>query len=590
MAKMLERQISMGQRFFTALTILFCVFSTTFSQTTKTFKNHNNPIVKPNADPFVMEKGKLFSASRKSRPQPKDFANSPQAIEIERETAVGDFIDALEIIRENYVDAKTIDYNELAKSSISAMLRTLDPHSNYYDSTEYQELLSDQKSEYVGIGCTIVNYASNGITDTYVTSTYPDSSAFRAGLRFGDKIVAVNGEKMSNQESANVRDKIRGPKGTSIRITVEKASDKRLETIEVKRTIIAQPSIPDAYLLRQGVGYVELTNGFNYTTFDELNVAYRDLQEQGMISLIIDLRDNPGGILDQAVKVAGKFLQNGQVVVTQKGRFEIDNRTLRALNKSSENIPLVVLVDEGSASASEIVAGALQDHDRALIIGEKTFGKGLVQSVIDLPTGSGLTLTTAKYYTPSGRLIQRDYSGVGTYDYFSHKVKISQTEASKTDTGRTVYSGDGITPDESINQINLTATQINLLDPIFFFTREIVNGRIQGFDEYKITRPIQYGHRIRPSDFPATNELLLSFQNFLNRNKLSDITAEQFESNKKFILTRLRYNLATAAFGNVAANQVLIENDLQVAKGIDALPRAQNLALAARKTLQKSNK
>lgn len=569
-----------------ALTLLFCALSVTFSQTTEKTLTIN-PSPQSEVDPFRIEKGSTFSASAK--PQKKqDYG--VQAVEFERDNITNDFIDALDIIRNNYVDAKRINYNELTKSSISAMLRTLDPHSNYFDSADYQELLDDQNSEYVGIGCTIANYVNNGITDTYITSTYPDSPASRAGLRFGDRVIAVNGEKMTAQSSFNVREKIRGPKGTSIRLTIERASDKKIQTVEIKRNIVAQPSIPDAYLLRPGVGYIELSNGFNYTTFDELNVAYNELKTQGMSSLIIDLRDNPGGILDQAVKVAGKFLQNGQVVVSQRGRFAIDNRTMRANNKNAETIPLIVLVDEGSASASEIVTAALQDHDRALIIGEKTFGKGLVQSVIDLPNGSGLTLTTAKYYTPSGRLIQRDYSNVGLYDYFNHKTKIVQTQASKTDTGRLVYSGDGITPDELVKKPKLTATEINLLDPIFLFAREIVSGRVQGFEDYKVSSPIQYGQRIRHSDFAVTEGLLNKFRDYLVKNKVPAINDSEFAENKKFIITRLRYNLATASFGNVAANQVLIEDDLQVAKAIDALPRAQNLALTARRTLQKSNK
>ena len=572
----------MRKTFVFALTVLFCAVSINFSQTDE------KTLSKPKADPFKLENGVYFSASKKSPPKQQEWA--VDSVEFERENVTADFIEALDVIRANYVDSKRLNYNELTKSSLSSLLRTLDPHSNYYDANEYQDLLSDQHSEYVGIGCTIANYINNGKSDTYITSTYPDSSASRAGLRFGDKIIAVNGVNVSGTPSLTVREQIRGQKGTSVRLSVERAATKRIETIEVRRQIVPQPSIPDAYLLRPGVGYIDLSNGFNYTTFDELNVAYQDLREQGMTSLILDLRDNPGGILEQAVRVAGKFLQNGQVVVSQRGRFAIDNRTLKANHKGGENIPLVVLVDEGSASASEIVAGALQDHDRALIIGEKTFGKGLVQSVIDLPGGSGLTLTTAKYYTPAGRLIQRDYSNVGFYDYFNHKVKITQTQSSKTDTGRTVYSGDGITPDEMINKVKLTQTEISLLDSIFFFSRELVSGRIQGFEDYKVIRPIQYGQRVRPGDFAINDELLSNFRNFLSTNKFSTLTNQQFAENKKFIIARLRYNLATASFGNVAANQVLVENDLQVAKAVEALPRAESLALAARKGLQKTNK
>ncbi len=570
----------MRKTFVFALTILFCAVSFNFSQTTDTKKQ----LPKPNPDPFKIEKGSFFSASTKSQPK-KEWG--VDGVEFQRDNITADFIEALDIIRANYVDGKRVNYNELTKSSLASLLRTLDPHSNYYDSNEYQDLLNDQHSEYIGIGCSIANYVNNGITDTYITATYPESSALRAGLRFGDKVIAVNGEPVNGKSSFNVREKIRGPKGTSVRLTIERASTKKIETLEIKRNKVPQPSIPDAYLLRQGIGYIDLSNGFNYTTIEELNIALNDLREQGMTSLILDLRDNPGGILEQAVKVAEKFLPAGQVVVTQKGRFAVDNRTWKSLNKNAEQVPLVVLVDGGSASASEIVAGALQDYDRALIIGEKTFGKGLVQSVIDLPNGSGLTLTTAKYYTPSGRLIQRDYAGIGLYDYFNHKVKAQNTSSNRTLTGRTVYGGDGITPDELETQPLLSPVQINLLDPMFFFAREIVNGRIQGLESSKIIQPIQYGQRVRPSDFPNTDEILTAFRDYLSKSNLK-VSSQQFDENKQFILNRIRFNLATAAFGSVAANQVLIENDLQVAKAVDALPRAQSLALTARKTLQKS--
>lgn len=569
----------MRRTFVFALTFLFCASAVNFSQTTVT----KTPLPKSKVDPFKIEPGVYFSASTKKK------ESGVQGIEIRRDDITADFIEALDIIRNNYVDGKRLNYNELTKSSISSLLRSLDPHSNYYDSREYQELLSNQRSEYIGIGCSIANYENNGVTDTYVTATYPESPALRAGLRFGDKIIAVNGELMTGKSSLTVRDKIRGPKGTSVRLTVERAASKRIENIEIRRNIVPQPSIPDAYLLRPGIAYIDLSNGFNYTTIEELNIALKDLREQGMTSLILDLRDNSGGILEQAVRVAEKFLSNGQVIVTQKGRFAVDKRTWKSLNKNPEQIPLVVLVDGGSASASEIVAGALQDYDRALIIGEKTFGKGLVQSVIDLPNGSGLTLTTAKYYTPSGRLIQRDYNNVGLYDYFSHRTKLNPTSSNRTVTGRIVYGGDGITPDELVKNPTLSAIQIGLLDPMFFFTREIVTGRIQGLEEYRIVTSIKFGHRVRPNDFPATDELVNAFGNYLKKGSFN-VSAAQLEENKQFIITRLRYYLATANFGSVAANQVLIENDLQVAKAVDALPRAQSLALTARKSVQKQNK
>ncbi len=575
----------MKKSLFRLIIVLSLVASSALSQT-----KQNTISQSPEVEPFKISRGSSFSAAAS---QTRPLVSPPPQLTGE-EKITGDFSDALEVIRQNYVGGRQIDFNELTKSSITSMLHTLDPHSNYFDSAEYENLLTDQQSEYSGIGASIVNYRQKGVFDTFVTSTFPDSPAARAGLRFGDKILTADGEKVSGLSSALVRDKIRGRKGTIVRITVERADTKKIETIEIRRNRVPQPSIPDAYLLRRGIGYIDLTNGFNYTTAEELTAAISNLHELGMSSLVLDLRDNPGGILEQAVKVAEKFLPGGNTIVTQRGRFRIDNHIWKSANKNADKVPLVVLVNEGSASASEIVAGALQDYDRALIVGETTFGKGLVQSVINLPYNSGLTLTTAKYYTPSGRLIQRDYSKIDNYDYFNHKISLTETEkknfAAQTVTGRKVFGGDGITPDETVKNPLLNQTEIDLLDPLFFFATELVSGRIKGFENYKITRPTGYGQRIRPEDYPVSDELLSVFRTYIPKQKDWKITGEQIFGEKAFIKTRLRYNLITAAYGNVASNQVLIEDDAQVAKAMENLPRAEQLALSAKKTLQKQNK
>ncbi|HLM02295.1 MAG TPA: S41 family peptidase, partial [Pyrinomonadaceae bacterium] len=384
-------------------------------------------------EPFKIERGTSFSASvpnRQHAPENKNLAGSANPNAVGTAQIQRDLAEALEIINDYYVDGRRVNYNHLTKSSIDSMLRTLDPHSNFYDAAEYRQMLEEQRSEYTGIGASIVNYTMDGATDTYVTSTFPDSPASRAGLRFGDKIVAVGGVRMSGKSSYHVREQIRGERGKIVRLTVERASTLKTETLEIRRNVVPQPSIPDAYLLRPGIGYIDLSNGFNYTTVEELETALEDLRQQGMTSLVLDLRDNPGGILEQSVKVAEKFLPAGNTIVTQRGRFAIDNRAWKSNNRAAENFPLVVLVNGGSASASEIVAGALQDYDRALIVGENTFGKGLVQSIINLPAGTGLTLTTAKYYTPSGRSIQRDYSSGNLYDYFRHKAGFEERRKS----------------------------------------------------------------------------------------------------------------------------------------------------------------
>ncbi len=534
-------------------------------------------------EPFKIKKGSSFSAST-----PRSNQNPAQNPQIPNGSITQDFSDALEIIRRNHVDGKNANYNELTKSAIDSMLHTLDPHSNYFDAAEYQELLTDQQSEYFGIGATIANYEKEGETNTFVIATFPDSPAFRAGLRFGDKILAVNGENMVGKNSSIVRDKVRGKKGSVVKVLVERGDSRRLETVELRRNRVPQPTIPDAYMLRTGIGYIDMSEGFNYTTAEELSVVLGELHKQGMTSLILDLRENTGGILDQAVKTAEKFLPAGSVIVSQRGRFAIDNRVWRSTNKTPETMPMVVLVNDSTASASEIVSGAMQDYDRALVVGENSFGKGLVQSIIDLPYSSGLTLTTAKYYTPSGRSIQRDYSKNGLYDYFNHKAAVqtqTKTEA-KTLTGRKVFGGDGITPDEIVKNRVLTDVESELLDPIFFFSNELANGKIAGFENYRVSGQIKYGNRIRPSDYPVNDEILKAFKNFIAQSPEWKSLAASIEADKTFIKSRIRYNLVTAAFGTVSANQVLVEEDKQVAKAVENLPRAGQLALLASKALK----
>jgi carboxyl-terminal processing protease len=539
-------------------------------------------------EPFKIKKGSSFSASA-SRPNPQAAQKSNEALPMPNQSVTRDFAEALELVRQNYVDGKDVDYNELTKTAIDSMLHVLDPHSNYYDAAEYQDLLTDQQSEYFGIGATIANYRKNNEINTFVIATFPDSPAARADLRFGDKILAVNGESMTGKNSSVVRDKVRGKKGTLVRVLIERAETGRQETIEIRRNRVPQPTIPDAYIIRDQIGYIDLSEGFNYTTAQELNNALAELHKKGMRSLILDLRENTGGILDQAVKVAEKFLPAGSVIVTQRGRFALDNRVWRSLNRTPETMPMVVLVNDSTASASEIVSGAMQDYDRALIIGENTFGKGLVQSIIDLPHGSGLTLTTAKYYTPSGRSIQRDYANRSLYDYFNHKAAIRTQDKSeaKTLTGRRVFGGDGITPDEIVKNQDLTDSEAEFLDPVFFFATALASGEIAGLENYKIDGAVKYSSRIRPSDYPVGDEILKAFKGFLEQSNEWKPLAAKIETDKVFIKTRIRYNLITAAFGTVSANQVLIEEDKQVAKALDSLPRAQQLAQLASKARQR---
>jgi carboxyl-terminal processing protease len=536
--------------------------------------------LKPEVEPFSIGRGTSFSAST-GRSDVSDAIDQLSEIAAE----VGE---ARALIARHHISGPNIKAASLTHAAIDGMLRSLDPHSSFYDQAEWRELLDEQRSGYTGIGATISVFARNGAEDTYVLSTFPGSPAERSRLRFGDRVVAIDGEKMTGKTLNEVRDKIRGATGTVLRLTVERAATNSLETLQLRRERVVQPSIPDAYILRPGVGYIDLSEGFNYTTADEFSTAMRDLKRRGMRSLILDLRGNPGGIVDQAVKVAERFLPAGTEIVSQRGRVRADNRVWRSANLASETMPLVVLVNEGSASAAEIVAGAFQDDDRALIVGAKTFGKGLVQSVLNLPGGNGLTLTTSRYLTPSGRSIQRDYANVDLYDYYNHRngaaAGVKPYFEARTVTDRKVLGGDGIQPDETIAVPELTATQSALLEPIFFFAREVVHGRAATQQSYRAT-PGSSGSRIEPATFVVTEDLAAAFNEFALRS--GGLTRQQLREESSFIRLRLRYNLVMASYGITSAARVLIEDDPQVAKAIEALPRSAELArLAAKARLQ----
>lgn len=504
-----------------------------------------------------------------------------------------DVQEAIKVIEHNYVEGSKLDYGAVFKSSIIGMLRSLDPHSNYYDRAEYEELKNDQRSEYFGIGASIQSYFLGEEADTFITATFQNSPAERAGLHFGDRIVAVDGVLMTGKSSLEVRDKIRGPRGTTVKLTIERAADRRSQTVEITRDVVPQPSIPDAYMLRPGVGYIDMTRGFNYSTTAELEDALAQLHAQGMNSLILDLRNNPGGFLEQAVRVAEVFLPKGQPILTQKGRNGYRDNVYRSTNPQADPVPLVILINGNTASASEIVAGAMQDHDRALIVGETSFGKGLVQSIIPLDYGAGLTLTSAKYYTPSGRLIQRDYADGGLYDYYTHggskrmegrpdNGKPSGPER-KTDTGRPVFGGGGIAPDETVSDRAFTIAQRRLTGAVFAFARELVNGRIPNTpSSYRVPGPINFGHQLQPNDFAITESILAAFKDFVAAHPTFRNLTPLVDRNRAFLATQLRFNFVTAAYGRIMAERVLIAtDDKQVAKALDVLPRARDLAMSA---------
>src|SRR5918993_5342924 len=323
--------------------------------------------------------------------------------------------EALAVISENYAD--NVDYEKANEAAIQGMLWTLDPHSNFFTPAEYRRLMQDQESRFSGIGVSILRHRDG----VYVQTPVEGTPAALAGLRFGDRIVEVDGKDARDWTTQAVSKAVRGPEGEPVTIQIERAGSQAPLYFTIKRGSVPQPSIRNAFMLRPGVGYVGLTGGFTHTTSEELAQALQELSGQGIQQPVLDLRGNPGGLLDQAIKVASHFVPRGRGVVSVRSREQENTREYKNVYFDPVEHPLVVLVNGNSASASEIVAGAVQDHGRGLVVGETTFGKGLVQRIFNLPYGAGLTLTTAKYYTPYGRLIQRSYAGGSIYDYYTHQ-------------------------------------------------------------------------------------------------------------------------------------------------------------------------
>lgn len=501
-----------------------------------------------------------------------------------------DLAEALSVIQSNHIDGRKLDYNAVFKSSISGMLSVLDPHSTYFDPVEYASFRTEQRSEYFGIGATIEDLREGKDVNTFIRATFPDSPAARAGLRFGDRILAVDGNSMAGKTYPEVRKFLLGPRGSTVKVTVEHPATKTSETVNIVRDAVSLPSIAQAYMLRPGVGYVAMTGGFNLTTADEFEQALKYLHGKGMNMLVLDLRGNRGGLLIQAVRVANTFLQHGQMIVSQKGRFRDSSQHYAAVNQNPDNVPVVVLVNGDTASAAEIVAGALQDHDRALIVGETTFGKGLVQFPFQLDYDSALLLTIAKYFTPSGRLIQRDYSGGGFYNYYfpgglaadkTNQPTQQTGPESHTDSGRAVYGGGGIAPDESVKPGTISAAERHLRDVLFAFSLELTTGRVPGFESFKIQRAIEFDHDLVNDDYPVTDALFKELKKFAASKQAFKVTPDQLEKSRTYAERQLRYNVLSAAYGYRIATQVFNDADPQISRAVEAMPRARELAQAA---------
>jgi len=515
--------------------------------------------------------------------------------------------EALSVIADNYVEP--IDYAKANEAAIQGMLWTLDPHSNFFSPEEYQRLMQDQESRFSGIGVSILRHRDG----VYVQTPIEGTPAAQAGLRFGDRIVEVDGKDARDWTTPEVSKAVRGPEGEPVTIKVERAGSQAPLFFTIKRGSVPQPSIRNVYMIRPGVGYIGLTGGFTQTTADELASAIDTLSAQGMQQLVLDLRGNPGGLLDQAIRVASHFISRGKTVVSVRSRDASNTYDYKNTLYDPVNYPLVVLTNGNTASASEIVAGAVQDYGRGLIVGETTFGKGLVQRIFNLPYGAGLTLTTAHYYTPYGRLIQRSYASGSLYDYYNHPNLSNNGPAPRTQTnpstpvapnstlvqptpaptpaptpsgppvrtagGRVFYGGGGITPDYVVKPLEVgTPVRARIFEEAFYFSRQLLGGQVPGLESYRVNAEPQFEHSPRPTDFAVNDKVVAAFLDFVKRDTEAGITPAQVQRDIEYAKLRIRENLVNAAYGGDAATRFLLDSDPQTLRALELFPEAKALA------------
>jgi carboxyl-terminal processing protease len=368
---------------------------------------------------------------------------------------------------------------------------------------------------------------------------------------------------------------LKGPKGTVVHITMKRVGYTEDLNFTVTRDEIPKHSVDLAFEIKPGIGYIKLS-GFNETTDSELSAALKQLDATKLDGLVLDLRGNPGGLLNEAVAVSDMFLDKNQLIVSHHGRASAERRYYAVRGNRGVTTPLVVIVNGGSASASEIVTGAIQDHDRGLVVGEQSFGKGLVQTVSGLSENTGLALTTARYYTPSGRLIQRDYKDISLYDYLYNHKNPAPTEVKLTDSGRQVTGGGGITPDVHTTPVKLDPFQELLLRRDVFFG---YSGGVGGFTTYFLgSRPEI------TKDFAVDDNVMKTFRGYLDKEKVP-YAAEDIEQNLSWIKREIRKEAFISTFGLTEGYKVDLEDDLQLQKAVETLPQARALYENARKII-----
>jgi carboxyl-terminal processing protease len=486
------------------------------------------------------------------------------------------FTSALSAIDREYVE--TVPSERLVYGAIEGMLKTLDPHSSFFDPRQYTQLRERQEGRYYGLGIQI--QVIDG--DITVMSIFEGSPAYKRGLRRGDIIARIGDEDAKGWTSEKAVSKLKGPKGTSVHISLRRRGYEGLIDLEIERDEVNITTVRGAFMVDSQTGYIKLGD-FSETSDDEVGRALKDLSAKGMKRLVFDLRDNPGGPLEQAIRVSNRFLDRGELVVYTDGRVSNARQKYWAEQESEyADVPLVLLVNRNSASASEIVAGAIQDHDRGLVVGETTFGKALVQSVYRIAGNAGLALTTGRYYTPSGRMIQRPWDG--SFDeYLTYSLrdqtadrKHSALEEKHTDAGRKVYSGGGIEPDMFI------VGPVEGFNPTRYgrmlYARQAFANFADQFTAEGDTRlsAANQGKKRIALGFKVTDAIVADFKSSL-RSQKATVDEEAFAKDDAFIRAMIHYDIDLALFGVSEARRNLFAVEPQAQFALQQFPEAVRL-------------